>query len=391
VSSTDGIEEVIPETPPETIPPAAGTPPGHDLTLAPERLAGSAACLNCGTVLQGPYCYYCGQPDRNFMRFFPSLLRDLMEDFLDFDSRFMRTMKPLLFRPGRLTRDFLDGRRFRYTPPLRLYIFASVVFFLMAAALSSNAVRIEPGLDNGESEVNIRLSPPVILIGEAPVEDAVPADAEEHGDALQNGDEASESTDETDEPIDYDSIQFNDEPWDKETNPVVVPGSPDFLNEWVNNEIEQSPQKAREIEKNPRLIVDKIFDVLPVTMFILLPVAALLFKFWYLFAKRYYIEHLIFSLHNHSYIFVSMIISLLLGVLEDACVTLEWQIAANVFEWGAILILAWIPFYFLFALKRVYQQGWFMTILKYGVIGLSYILLLALVTSAAAISSFVLL
>jgi len=118
------------------------------LTLAARKLAGSARCLNCGTELKGPFCYYCGQPDRNFMRFFPALLRDLMEDLLDLDSRFMRTLKPLLFKPGRLTRDYMEGRRFRYTPPMRLYIFSSIAFFLLAALLSSNA--IETGNKIGE-------------------------------------------------------------------------------------------------------------------------------------------------------------------------------------------------------------------------------------------------
>ena len=54
--------------------------PDKSLTLAAKKLAGSACCLNCGTELKGPFCYYCGQPDRNFMRFFPALLRDMMED-----------------------------------------------------------------------------------------------------------------------------------------------------------------------------------------------------------------------------------------------------------------------------------------------------------------------
>ena len=76
------------------------------------------------------------------MRFFPVLLRDLMEDMLDLDSRFMRTMKPLLFKPGRLTRDYMEGRRFRYAPPMRLYIFSSIVFFLLAALLSSDSISI---------------------------------------------------------------------------------------------------------------------------------------------------------------------------------------------------------------------------------------------------------
>lgn len=85
-------------------------------TLSARRLAGSPACLNCATALMGPFCHYCGQPDKNLMRFFPALVRDLLGDVVDFDSRFMRTLKPLLFRPGKLTRDYLDGRRFRLFP-----------------------------------------------------------------------------------------------------------------------------------------------------------------------------------------------------------------------------------------------------------------------------------
>ena len=54
-------------------------------SLSEKKLAGSDNCLNCGTALKGPFCYFCGQPDRNFMRFFPVLLRDLMEDLLDLD------------------------------------------------------------------------------------------------------------------------------------------------------------------------------------------------------------------------------------------------------------------------------------------------------------------
>ncbi len=108
--------------------------PDGELTLPPERLAGSFECLNCGTVLQGPFCHYCGQPDKNFMRFFPVLLRELLEDFLDFDSRFMRTMKPLLFKPGKLTRDYLDGRRFRrggvsFIPPPWVFKFSPALPF----------------------------------------------------------------------------------------------------------------------------------------------------------------------------------------------------------------------------------------------------------------------
>src|SRR5210317_1201555 len=118
------------------------------LTISSNRLAGSANCMNCGTDLQGPFCHFCGQPDKNFLRFFPVLLRELLEDFLDFDSRFMRTMKPLLFRPGKLTRDYLDGRRYRYTPPLRLYIFSSIACFFLAAIVTSDSCEIHTDGDD---------------------------------------------------------------------------------------------------------------------------------------------------------------------------------------------------------------------------------------------------
>ena len=104
MTSQDNQAEAPGKAEESTALPARESRPATDraLTVAPDRLAGSPQCLNCGTTLQGPFCHYCGQPDRNFLRFFPVLLRELLEDFLDFDSRFMRTMKPLLFKPGKL-------------------------------------------------------------------------------------------------------------------------------------------------------------------------------------------------------------------------------------------------------------------------------------------------
>ena len=111
------------------------------------------------------------------------------------------------------------------------------------------------------------------------------------------------------------SFDLNGEPWDKETNPLVIPFLPDRMNDWINDEIEESPQKGKAIEKNPDLIWDKVFEVLPITMFVLLPLVALLFKFWYLFARKYYVEHLIFALHNHAFIFVVFLFMMLLSAL----------------------------------------------------------------------------
>ena len=204
--------------------------------------------------------------------------------------------------------------------------------------------------------------------------------------------ETEEGDGEVDEDgFELDDIQFNDKPWDRETNPVAIRWLPDWVNDRINDEIEGSPQKAEQINENPNLIVDKVFDILPATMFLLLPVVALIFKFWYLFAKRYYVEHLIFSLHNHSFIFVVLILILLGGLTGDLLASYEYTTAVNAVEWLTIIISIWIPLYLLISLRTVYQQNWFLTLGKFFVIGISYMTLLAFVTTVVAIASFVLL
>lgn len=368
------------------------------LTIKPGRLAGSARCLNCGTGLKGPFCYYCGQPDKNLLRFFPALMRELMEDFLEFDSRFMRTMKPLLFIPGKLTRDYLDGRRFRYTPPLRLYIFSSMAFFILAAMLAGDAINIDTsGVTDAGEEHAIHLGE-----DEEAEMDQVRDALEKVDPDLAAGIELPENlpagaVQETEGPngfsiqADDDVISFNDEPWDRQTNPLIIPLMPDFINDWINDEIEESPQKGKEIEANPNLIVDKIFDVLPATMFVLLPIVALLFKFWYLFARKYYVEHLIHALHNHSFMFVVFILLMLINSLAGALEPGEAGPVNAAAEFVNLIIFLWLPVYFLLALKRVYQQAWALTVTKYIVIGISYVTLLALATGMVALTSFVLL
>jgi hypothetical protein len=368
--------------------------PDRALTVSPRRLAGSPACLNCGTPLKGPFCYYCGQPDRNFLRFFPALLRELLEDVLEFDSRFMRTMKPLLFKPGRLTRDYLEGRRFRYTPPLRLYLFSSIAFFVVAAVLSTNAIDLSIDRDrDGAPVVTMRGDDEARVQKAREALEELPPEIREQ---LQiDPDELlAQPPPEQDQEkawFKVSDIQLNGQPWDRETNPVDIRWLPDWVNRRLNDEIEKSPDKAREINRNPNLIVEQVFDILPATMFILLPAVALLFKFWYLFARRYYIEHLIFALHNHSFLFVSLLLILGLSLLAGWLETSGALLAAQAASWLLIAISVWIPLYLLISLRHVYRQNWFLTLFKFGVIGISYITLLGIVTSIVALLGFVLL
>lgn len=381
--------------------PVAGQPVARDrsLTLPTRRLRGSPACLNCGTPLQGPFCHYCGQPDRNLVRFFPVLVRELLADFIDFDSRFMRTMRPLLFHPGKLTRDYLEGRRFRYTPPLRLYIFSSAVFFILAAMLAGSAVDVTAGegisfkFDTEQQERVDREIERAVEQGALSEQDAKEIGQAVTGLVEEFADEgAAAEVEAAAEPTGDERIfSFNDEPWDRETNPLVIPGVPDFVNDWINDEIAESPRKQEQIEQNPDLIVDQVLDVTPVAIFVMLPFVALLFKFWYLFARRYYVEHLLHALHNHAFLFVVFTLTLLadsLAVWLDPSGTGRIAQAASAFT---VVMLCWIPLYLLISLKTVYRQGWVLTFAKFSVIGLSYVFLLAIATGLVAVLSFLML
>jgi hypothetical protein len=368
----------------------ATRPADNALTLPAKRLAGSTECMNCGTPLRGPFCHHCGQPDKNLVRFFPVLMRELMEDFLDLDSRFVRTIKPLLFLPGKLTRDYLDGKRFRYVPPLRLYLFSSIAFFFVAAVAAESNFVIK---ETEEGGVQVTRSTGADADAQAELDEAIaktgPDVAQEVEQALEEA--GREIKSELGGVENDDVISFDGEPWDRETNPVEIPWMPDWVNNWINDEIADSPRKRKEIANNPNLIKDKVFEVLPVVMFVLLPLVALLFKFWYLFAKKYYVEHLIFALHNHSFIFVVILLTIATKAfanwLEPTATesTEPWAVAVTT------VLLTWIPVYLLVSLKRVYRQGWIMTTLKFCTIGSSYMILLIFTSAFVALLSFVLL
>ncbi len=88
-------------------------------------------CPNCGTKMIGPYCAVCGQERDTHRRSVYALVRDLVVDIVSFDSRVLRTARALVVQPGELARAFREGRTRRYVPAVRLYLFVSLIFFLM--------------------------------------------------------------------------------------------------------------------------------------------------------------------------------------------------------------------------------------------------------------------
>ncbi|MEQ8299424.1 MAG: DUF3667 domain-containing protein [Hyphomonas sp.] len=93
-------------------------------------------CENCGQIVPDRFCSTCGQLAANFHRPFWELIGGSLGDMFSLDSRLFRSVPMLMFRPGRMTRNYLDGKRARYVPPFRMFLLASVVFFLTVFTLS---------------------------------------------------------------------------------------------------------------------------------------------------------------------------------------------------------------------------------------------------------------
>lgn len=102
------------------------------------------ACRNCGVTLQGRYCHACGQKAVASVVSLRELLHEAFHEFAHLDdSKIVKTLKLLLFKPGELTAEFLGGRRAGYVPPLRLYLVCSLLFFALAAWSRSPFINIQ--------------------------------------------------------------------------------------------------------------------------------------------------------------------------------------------------------------------------------------------------------
>lgn len=123
--------------------------PGAGGFTPPTSVAASNPCLNCGTNIQLEYCPECGQreidPDPTLREF----AHELAEESLHWDGKLAKTFRTLVTKPGRLTVEYLAGRRVRYVSPLRVYLTCSVLYFFLSAVAPNQVVIDRSGRIDG--------------------------------------------------------------------------------------------------------------------------------------------------------------------------------------------------------------------------------------------------
>jgi hypothetical protein len=389
-------------------PPAPASP-------APAEGPSGRVCENCGLPLHGEHCYSCGQWTKGLVRHFSSILGDFFDTVLNLDSRVLRTLWPLFAKPGFLTLEYLAGRRVRYVTPMRLYLFLSIIaFFAMQMS-----VEVEEGDGSGDGIVTIngdtdtdsasdaigRASTPAQVdaalaeavkkldtararvkdtpgatVGMDVAEEMLRERAREQVAWLKAVDEAKTAgkplppaPDRKGEDFNF---SFDGKPWDPKTNPIDFAWLPDAVNASLNRRMAHARDVLEDSDNKKKQVTDALLRVSPQVLFVLMPIFALMLKLAYLFKRRLYMEHLLVALHSHSFISLALVLALGIAGLQAwlAPTAGFWN---GVLGWAMGLTIAWMPLYLLIMQKRVYGQGWPMTIIKYGVLGISYSVLLS--------------
>ncbi|UUR07652.1 DUF3667 domain-containing protein [Sphingomonas glaciei] len=118
------------------------------------------ACLNCGTALVGDYCHACGQ-HAHVHRSLGAFGHDLLHGVFHFEGKIWRTLPMLAWRPGELTRRYIDGQRASFVSPIALFLFGVFLMFAVVSQLPSSAFvdtsQMQAGLEKGARESEARL------------------------------------------------------------------------------------------------------------------------------------------------------------------------------------------------------------------------------------------
>ncbi|WP_217605246.1 DUF3667 domain-containing protein [Chitinophaga sp. GbtcB8] len=326
-------------------------------------------CLNCGTEVPERYCTHCGQENAVPHESFGHLVKHFVGDVLHYDSQFLKTISHLLFRPGRLTKEYMAGRRVAFVNPIKLYIFISFVFFLTWAMLSHDShEKREKHSAQKEAAAKDQLPSITGILGAVK-------------DSLKNNKDLARAVDSLAHRYRYDSANRHDaaapvaagshdtatakDSSEDQLEPGLAENELDPRKKYADVEAYDSAQAALPKDQRDgwfkRVAIRKLINMdfsdnfqeglsealkhhFPKMMFVLLPLFALWLKLIYNWKRWYYTDHAIFALHVHCFAYTVLLLAYILEKITG------WE---NFIGWSTLLIFT----YLVLALRNTYQQS----------------------------------
>ncbi|MFC1569173.1 DUF3667 domain-containing protein [bacterium] len=285
-------------------------------------------CLNCKERIDlSNYCPNCGQENRDRQITVRQMIRDFLGDYFTFDSKFLHSIVPLITKPGHLTKEYIAGRRIRYISPFRLYIFTTFIFFFILMLNSKlDQKRIDQVIANESVIANDSL-----LIVLDKYNFAIPKSIIEN----------------IYQEIDTTYVLTLREHYNRKRSRFT------FANDQSgDSKLRQYLHKKGKYLNNLgehgwTIFLKEMIIQIPKVVFFILPIFAFFLKLLYIRHKQYYIEHFIFTLHFHTFVFISLIIPVIYP---------KWFVIAPV-----ILI---VYIYLLLAMRLFYEQSFLKTWIK---------------------------
>ncbi len=313
------------------------------------KLRSETDCLNCGTEVKDKYCPHCGQPNYEPRESFRHIMTHFVTDYLHLDEKFFSSLKYLLFSPGKLTNEYNSGRRMTYVHPFRLYIFITIVFFIVQGVNSNeNKLKLKQIEENGDT---------TIMISPAMETDVDTAQGEVN--------------------MDYSWSEVEDttvEQYEKRQAALPEAERDDFFRSYFNKKtIIANQQKFNLSEK----IMQNFQHNIPKMMFLILPVFALILQIFFRRKKLYYVEHFYHSVYLHCFFYLYR----LAFVIPFKFLPETWKEGIN------LVMIIGLAVYFYRSLIKVYNDNAILTIVKgVFVIALYFVALLILVVGNGVLS-----
>ncbi len=302
------------------------------------QLDHAIACPNCNTLIAGNFCQGCGQAAHLHVPSAREFIHEFIAHYVALEGKLWKSMALLLFRPGRLTRDYIEGKRARHIEPLRLYLTFSIIFFAIFKLGDNNFGNAAP-----------QTPPAQEASSSAQTKDAADARVAAARPAKKKNDSVIE-------------LDEGDEQWLKTKSASIHPA--------LGKKVEQFGSLTD--QERGAALKRAFFSYAPYAIFLLMPVFAGLLKLLYLGSGRRYGEHVLFALHTNAFAFLTL--SLVLIVPDFIPLV------------GAALML-WLVFYLPTAMRKVYGGGRVLTALRWVVLMSMHLLCsIAAVVAAAALA-----
>ncbi len=335
--------------------------------MSHKKLREEKNCLNCGQNVEERFCTHCGQENLQIQDSAFHLIIHYIQDMFHYDGKFWHTLKMLILKPGLVAKEYMEGKRSQNLEPLRFYVFASTVFFLLLFYMVSNAnwqTNIAPQFNYNKRLYNLDQekkylegSPDTAYVVLLRKNLRVKLDSlnKSGGDSTRG-----------------DLVLDLSLPESEDTS------SHSWLEKWVDRRAHEKTKELTEKHEGDEAraatdILSEAFHKLPQLLFLSMPFFAFFLKLLYISKRRNYVEHLIFSIYFFAYLFVMMTIILILNFRNYS--SLIMQSVANYVIGGLIMYLY---IYLLLAMKRFYNDRWMYVVLRYFVL-LSLFLILLIV------------